>query len=99
VLFDKISYFSLREKKVIVLGDLNGRIGTLNTTPTEQRASMDRTVNSRGSKIIQDIQEAGLKIGNGAVSGDLMGAVTFISESVVGPSVVDFYSSLCEQFL
>jgi hypothetical protein len=86
--FAKISTFCDKGKKLFILGDLNGRIGELNSSP-EVRSSMDITVNSRGKQLIENIASAGLLICNGMLEGDTNGAVTFNSESVRGSSVVD----------
>ncbi len=88
VLFEKIENFSLPGRQVLVIGDFNGRIGSLNTT-VDPRSSMDSTVNHRGKLLFEKISESGLNIGNGCISGDTEGAYTFISESVLGASVCD----------
>lgn len=86
--FEKITLLCTRGKKVLVLGDLNGRIGELSTA-NSSRKSRDQTVNHRGKVLFNKIKESGLNIGNGCTLGDYNGCVTFISDSVAGSSVVD----------
>jgi hypothetical protein len=88
VLFEKVENFSHTGRKVLAIVDFSGRIGTLNSSP-EVRCSMDSTINHRGKLLLEKISESGLNIANGCVCGDNEGTYTFISDYVIGASVVD----------
>ena len=87
-LFQNISQLCSTGKKIVILGDLNGRIGQLSSNDTK-RCSLDCCTNSRGKILHNNIIDSGLYIGNGYIPGDESGSFTFTSESVSGSSVVD----------
>ncbi|KAF6215759.1 hypothetical protein GE061_000092 [Apolygus lucorum] len=82
---------------VIVMGDLNARVGKEQTICPEvgvdssrfflQRASGDSVVNSKGTQLIELLDEYQLFILNGRCIGDTDGAFTYIGAS--GSSVID----------
>lgn len=76
-------------KKCIVLGDWNARIGE-NDQPTLcaafSRTSKDKTRNSEGEEMLELFEDYGLKILNGCKDGDWEGQVTHVgyrSQSVI----------------
>jgi len=99
-IFSKVLNLCNQNKKIIILGDLNGRIGLFNTTDVI-RNSRDTTLNKRGKQLIIEIANCGLLIGNGVVNGDINGNITFVSESNLGCSVVDLllFSPSCLQVI
>jgi hypothetical protein len=103
MLFNKITPLCDSGHKILILGDLNARIGSLNSNPMT-RNSADLQINDRGKDLFVHICNSGLSIGNGTVDGDHDGSLTFISESNTGASVVDLFiyshslSPLIQQF-
>ncbi|CAD6234564.1 GSCOCG00001987001-RA-CDS [Cotesia congregata] len=70
-------------EKIIVIGDLNARIGECETKVVNQeysikRKSKDKVVNAEGKKLLNMCEDLGLRIINGASEGDRNGEVTFI---------------------
>jgi len=87
-LFTRINSISTAGKKVMVMGDLNGRIGDWCTQELPRKPADSKT-NKNGKILFDHIIDSGLLIANGNISGDLDGAMTFLSDSVCGQSVVD----------
>lgn len=81
-------------KAMILLGDLNSRIGTESArTDMEgeeewKRNSEDTTSNNEGKKLIRLCQEYGLTVMNGRIKGDEKGKLTYIGTR--GNSVIDY---------
>jgi len=100
VLFEKITPLCDKGKQLLLFGDLNGRIGSMNTY-SATRTSCDRTTNHRGKILFHHISANGLLIANGTTPGDLSGQSTSVSQSVAGSSVVDLllYSPSCSPYI
>jgi len=89
--------FATRQEGLLILGDFNARIGQLgDATEIEYsnypniegvRSSRDSIVKKRGKEMVGVMQELGLLILNGRVSGDSQGEFTFVTHN--GPSVLD----------
>jgi hypothetical protein len=73
----------------IIMGDMNGRVGTKQTNPLFPRNSMDIKSNPNGEKILSLARRANLVIGNGYLDGDREGKITCINKANGGMSVVD----------
>lgn len=77
--------------KVLLIGDLNARIGTLEAVLCYQnrfRSSKDIVVNGEGRKLLDLCNAYGLSVVNGCTESDLDGNYTFIGGQ--GCSVVDY---------
>lgn len=85
-------------QNLVFFGDLNGRIGdeqsfydysiqSINKNITDARASKDFTVNTKGRKVLQLMEDLGLVVLNGRTEGDEKGEFTFIG--AMGCSVID----------
>lgn len=78
-------------KKCIVLGDWNARVGTLGNRQTSgdllaERSTKDITINTEGEQTIELCEDLGLSIINGNMAGDWNGELTHIdyrSQSVI----------------
>ncbi len=93
-MFQNIQNNTKHEETLILLGDLNARIGNfeneiqdLDDTPLDSRKSKDITVNKRGRILIDIIIDFDLKILNGTTESDREGEVTFLNSN--GTSVID----------
>ena len=80
-----------RGESVIVVGDLNARVGEwqIGTTGEREkgRKSVDKTLNSEGNKLLSFCEELGCTIRNGATKGDWEGEQIFVGDG--GLSVID----------
>ncbi|CAG5078766.1 Protein of unknown function [Cotesia congregata] len=70
-------------EKIIIVGDLNARVGERNTEGVKEegrlkRKSKDKVFNSEGKKLLKVCKELGLRIMNGGTEGDRKGEITFI---------------------
>lgn len=83
-------------EKIILAGDFNARIGTLNfvdqdallgTKLIECRKSKDKSINKRGQKLTEVMENFGMIALNGRVEGDIPGEYTFVER--IGVSTVD----------
>lgn len=89
IVIEKLERFS--DRKCIVMGDWNGRVGRMGLRAaeelsTEGRKSADEKVNDEGRKLMELFDNVGLSILNGNKDGDWNGAITHIdhkSESVI----------------
>ena len=83
-------------ENIIILGDLNGRIGTENDNKKyglPKRKSEDKTINNYGHDIITFCNETNLIIANGRFeNSDCLGKCTFhcIQNGVVKKSMIDY---------
>lgn len=82
------------EQNLMIIGDLNARIGQENiaqsqkgVNTTENRTSRDLKMNVRGKKVIEMCFEFGFDILNGKTKGDEDGEFTYVSKN--GASVID----------
>jgi len=83
---EEIKILINQNQKILVMGDLNGRIGSF--SPAEDtRNSKDKITNKRGRRLMEMISSSGLTIGNGLLDGDLEGELTCVKRE--GGSVVD----------
>ncbi|HLX52547.1 MAG TPA: endonuclease/exonuclease/phosphatase family protein, partial [Aquella sp.] len=84
-------FLSLAQSDCILMGDLNARIGLLDTMQGQAvgdgRKSEDIVVNSKGQKLIELCNNYNLMILNGVHYGDKIGNFTFRSQ---GNSVIDY---------
>lgn len=88
----------LKSDAFILLGDLNARVGTeqtfdSNVLPnipflTNNRISKDKTLDAKGKKLLELLENTGGVVLNGRFSGDEKGQFTFCSG--VGCSVIDY---------
>ena len=84
------------ESAILVGGDFNARIGEkglwnreyTEEDNVEKRPTQDRTLNSRGKRLIEECEEKGWQILNGNITGDEKGNFTYIGEK--GASVIDY---------
>ena len=88
-----------KEKKVIIKGDLNARMGELGTRtwgvdevePVEKRRSKDKKVNAEGKKLLKVTEETGWFILNGNIEGEEEGECTENAYAGArGESVIDY---------
>jgi hypothetical protein len=104
MLFNKITPLCDSGHKILILGNLKARIGSLNSNPMT-RNSADLQNSDRGKDLFVHICFSGLSVGHCAVDGDHDVSLTFISESNTGASVVDLFiysqslSPLIQHFL
>lgn len=85
-----------RREKIMIIGDLNARIGEENNEEDEdgvkrrKRRSKDKVINSEGRKLLKMCDELGLCIWNGRAKNDEEGEITFVGgdEECLG-SVLD----------
>jgi hypothetical protein len=87
-LFEVIEGFSPFYDKVVIMGDLNSRIGQFEMGG-EHRVTRDKIVNRGGKELINEIMGTGLLVANGSSNGDEKGEFTFIHSNKAGKSVVD----------
>lgn len=85
---------SLNEENILIIGDLNGRIGDFNTGKfidnpnlTQDRFTKDNILNKNGEKIIELINDLDMEIINGRTASDKRGEITFTNKN--GKSVID----------
>jgi len=88
-LMEEVSQFSASFKPIILIGDANAHVGSLNATAAPQRSSKDTRIDAKGRTLLSHVDEVELEIGNGALAGDRHGEVTFISSANGGSSVID----------
>lgn len=78
-------------EKVIIVGDLNARIGTeqvaMEGDSDAIRKSEDKIINAEGKKLLEFCEEYGGRVKNGCTTGDWDGELTFVGEG--GNSVLD----------
>ncbi|XP_039300680.1 uncharacterized protein LOC120355972 [Nilaparvata lugens] len=96
MLYDFLFSFDDTENMIIV-GDLNGRVGEGQSLPTQvafdntgieyERRSKDTVINKKGRKLINLCEEFNFVILNGRVTGDESGEFTFVNNR--GASVID----------
>jgi len=87
--FDSLEKYIRKDRKFIVSGDFNGRIGS-EEIELKSRNSKDLTVNRRGGLIISKVRWLGLNIGNGCTQGDHEGEFTFIQRNGKSYTVCDY---------
>jgi Endonuclease-reverse transcriptase len=87
-LFNKWYDVSHSNQNIILMADMNGRIGDFDLYK-EKRNAKDAQINSGGKKIIDEISRLGLKIANGNYNGDINGEFTFHHNNNKGKSTVD----------
>lgn len=87
-LFDKVRTYTTNNNRVLIMGDLNARIGDFDTI-RKSRSTMDKVVNPAGKKLHEELLETGLLISNGNFPGDEYGVYTFEHENRRGMSTVD----------
>lgn len=87
-------YLALNKEKIVLIGDLNGRIGNFSTGKRlenerlrEDRKTKDLVCNGNGEKIIKMMSDLNMEVINGRTESDQGGEVTFISKG--GKSVID----------
>lgn len=70
-------------EKIIIVGDLNARVGERNIVGVNEegrlkRKSKDKVLNSEGKKLLKMCKELELRIMNGGTEGNKNGEITFI---------------------
>jgi len=100
-LFQYFRKVEANSKKVLIMGDLNSRIGTSDSIPLSSRDSMDPLTNSKGKALLSHVSECSLQIANGNLSGDEKGHITFIHPVHQETSVVDLtlYTPACSKHI
>ena len=93
-----VNYVFEIDRDVIILGDMNARVGTRQVICSEmevdtdkyavQRRSKDQSANGRGSRFLELLEEHQLLILNGRSRGDAEGELTFIGGN--GVSTIDY---------
>jgi Reverse transcriptase (RNA-dependent DNA polymerase)/Endonuclease-reverse transcriptase len=88
--------------KILIIGDMNARIGDFNPPQTDpedftQRKSKDKLSNKRGKSLINFMNQSGWNVLNGYTNSDREGEFTFTNAN--GSSVIDLAicSSLCNE--
>lgn len=91
-MFDDIKKYTKNNEAMIIVGDLNARIGTFENIFTESpegcnRQSKDLNINKRGTLLIDRIIDLDLTVLNGTTASDSQGELTFVNQN--GSSVID----------
>ena len=73
---------AMEGKELVIVGDLNARIGVNNNENNEkdeiERKSEDLVYNTEGKKLIQFCRDKGLEVKNGKTEGDWEGKLTYV---------------------
>jgi len=90
--FSKLHEINNRYKHhgVILMGDLNSRIKSLQNEPSSSlhcRVSKDNNLNTRGRLLMKQLEPTNFRIINGCTRGDLNGELTYVCHN--GGSVID----------
>ncbi|XP_055922745.1 uncharacterized protein LOC129953526, partial [Eupeodes corollae] len=92
--FDNLGeiFNTISSSKIMLIGDLNGRIGqvagTINEAKGINRQTKDVVCNTRGKRIIELCDSFGLRILNGTMPSDVSGDFTFVGGQ--GSSTIDY---------
>jgi len=71
----------IAHEDIVVLGDMNARLGNENTD-VDSRNSKDLKTNPRGQLILNKLRWLGLRIANGGLNGDVEGESHLYTETV-----------------
>lgn len=86
-IFEIIKTYKTPNENIVIMGDLNSRIGHFENFEISERKSMDSVINKRGRKLIENIVDFDLEVLNGCTVSDSNGSSTFINDR--GSSVID----------
>jgi hypothetical protein len=84
---DDILTYVPSEESLIIMGDLNARIGNFSTDIYQPSSAKDLVVNSRGRQLIDIIRTYELSTLNGSTKSDPYGEFTFVNKN--GSSCID----------
>jgi hypothetical protein len=93
-MFLDVSYHTQNEDTIVILGDLNARIGwfqneltNIEANESGNRQSKDKITNKRGRALIEKIIDLDLQVLNGSTYSDRCGEATYMNSN--GCSVID----------